>query len=102
MDIAQAVQSLTGGNTVQSILARVIHQQNREAKLPLQQAEIPQQFSYIANMILVDAMRPHQAIQQQQFGLKPPDCLPGSCAVPIMIEPQRRRGDHVDLHLADI
>ncbi len=34
VDIARAARSLAGGNTVGSVLARVMHQQNREAKLP--------------------------------------------------------------------
>ena len=82
-----------------SVLARVMHQQNREAKLPLQRAEIPQQLGHFARMILVDAVKSHQGIQHQQPRPKPPGRLPEPRAVPIVIEPEHRGGDHVDLHL---
>ena len=36
VDIAGAAQSLTSGNSVRSVLARVMHQHNRKAKLTLQ------------------------------------------------------------------
>src|SRR5215472_8086213 len=82
VDVARTPQSQAGGNAVPSILARVMHQHYREAELPLQRAEIPEQFGDVARMILVDAMKPHQRIQHQQPGPKPPDCLPEPTTVP--------------------
>ena len=36
MDIAEAAQSLTGGDSSRGVLARVMHQQDRDVELPLQ------------------------------------------------------------------
>ena len=67
--------ALTGGSSIPSILAGVVHQQHRDAKLPLQRAKIPQQLGDRAGVILVNAVKSHQRVEHQQLspaiGLSP-------------------------------
>ena len=44
MDVTGAAESLTGGDSAGGVLARVMHQHDREVQPPLQQAEVGQQF----------------------------------------------------------
>ena len=46
-------------------------QHHREVQLSLQRAEVGQQPGHFAGMVFVDAVQPHQRIQQQQPGLQP-------------------------------
>jgi hypothetical protein len=51
---------------------------------------------------LVDAVKSHQGIQNEQPGSQPLDCLHEPRAVRIAIEPQHGRGDDVDRDLGEI
>jgi hypothetical protein len=54
MDIAEAAQSLTGGDSSRGVLARVMQQQDRDVELPLQlnpsPLPTPLLTSYVAGM----------------------------------------------------
>ena len=98
MDITGATQSLTGRDAPRGVLSRVMNQQDRQIELPLQRTKVRQQLGHLAGMILIDAVKPHQGIENEQPGPEPPGCLKKPGAVPIVIEPECRRGDHVDFH----
>jgi hypothetical protein len=48
-----------------------MHQHHREVQLPLQRAEVGQQPGHFAGMVLVNRVKPHQRIQEQQPGPQP-------------------------------
>ena len=102
MDITGAAQSLTGGDSPRGVLSRVMHQQDREVELPLQRTKVRQQLGHFTGVVLVDAVKSHQGIQNEQPGPEPLGCLPEPRAVPIAIEPEHGRGDHVDLDSGEI
>ena len=78
-----------------------MHHQDRQVELPLQRAKVCQQLSHLAGMVLVGAVKSHQGIQNEQPGSEPPGCLQEPRAIPIAVEPEHGRGDHVDLHLGE-
>ncbi len=102
MDVTGAAQPLAGGGSPRGVLPRVMHQQHRQVELPLQRAKVRQQLGHFAGVVLVDAVKSHQGIQNEQPGPEPPGCLQEPRAVRIAIEPEHGRGDHVDLDLGEI
>ena len=71
MDVTGAAQSLAGGDSPRGVLARVMHQQDRQVELPLQRAKVRQQLGHFAGVVLVDAVKSHQGIQNEQPGSQP-------------------------------
>ena len=65
VDVAGAAKSLAGGDSPRGVLAGVMHQHHREVQLPLQGAEVGQQPGHFAGVVLVDAVKSHQRIEQQ-------------------------------------
>ena len=90
MQVARTAQPLTGGHSAGGVLARVMHQDHREVQLPLQQAEVGQQFGHFPGVVFIHAMQPDQRIQQQQAGPQPPGGLQQSLTVRFTVQPQRR------------
>ena len=97
VQVAGAAQPLAGGHSARGVFAGVMHQHHREVQLPLQRAEVGQQPGHFAGVVLVDAVKPHQRIQQQQPGPQPLGRFQEPPAVRIAVQPERRGGDHVDL-----
>ena len=89
VDVTGAAQALAGGDSPRGVLSRVMHQQDRQVELPLQRAKVRQQLGHFAGVVLVDAVKSHQGIQQQQPRPQPPGCLQEPRAIPIAIEPEQ-------------
>ncbi len=75
VDVTGAAQSLAGGNSPRGVLPGVMHQEDREVKLPLQRAKVRQQLGHFTGVVLVNAVKSHQGIQNQQPGPQPLGCL---------------------------
>ena len=71
MQVTGTAEPLTGGDSAGGVLARVMHQHDREVQLPLQRAKVGQQPGHFAGVVLVDAVQPHQRIEKQQPGPQP-------------------------------
>jgi hypothetical protein len=57
---------------------------------------------HFPGVVLVDAVKSHQGIEQQESRAEPPSGLQEPRAVRIAVEPQHRRGDHVDIDSGEI
>lgn len=98
MDVAGTTQSQSGSASTAGILARVMHQHDRQIELALQGAKVGQQPGHFTGMVLVDAMQPDQRIEQQQAGPKPPRRVEQPAAVGFAIKLQRGGRDHMHLN----
>ncbi len=76
-----------------------MHEHHRQVEFPLKRTNVGQQPGHFAGVVLVDAVQPHQGVQQQQPRAEPLGRFLELPAVCIVVEPQRGGGDHMDLHL---
>jgi len=77
----------------------MMHEENSETVASLQFSQIGQERRDLAAGILIDPVQPHERIQDQQTGPEIGDGLLETSAVSGKIEPQRRRGDDVNVEV---
>src|SRR5690606_20577680 len=63
----------------------------------LELAQVREQRCDLAGDVLVDAVKTHEGVEDEQSGLEPGDGLGETVAVTLEVEPYRRRGDDVDV-----
>src|SRR4029077_2928957 len=102
MNVTGTAKAQSSGGTSRGVLSRVMHQQDRQVELPLQRTKVRQQFGHLAGMVLVDAVKSHQGIQNEEPWPQLLARLQEPHAIPIAIQPESRRGDHVDLHSSEV
>jgi len=97
MNVTRAAEPHTGGSPARRILSRVMHQHDGKVEPPLKRAEVGQQLSHFGGVVLIDPVKPHERIEQQQPRPDSFGRLEELRAVRIAIEPKCRRRDHVDV-----
>jgi len=79
----------------------VVDKDDGDGVAPLQFAQEGEQRCHIAAGILIDAMQPHERIEDQQPWFQPGDGFLQSCPVGLEIEAQTGSGDHLDVEFGE-
>ena len=67
----------------------------------LQLAQIGEQGRDLAAGVLVDAVQPHERIEDEQTGPQPVDGLGEVAPIDLEVEAQHRRGDDLDVEIGE-
>ena len=96
VEFRRPAQGLTGADGT-GALSGVVDDGHGDGVTPLQLAQEGEQRGDLAADILIDAMQPHERIEDQQAWLEPAHGLVETRAVSIEVEAQAGRGDHLDV-----
>ena len=100
MELGGTAQRLAGADATPA-LPGVMDDEHGSAMPALQLAQEGQQRGDLAAGILVDAVQPHERVEDQQARLQSCDGLGEVAAVGIEIETQDRRRDHLDIEVGE-
>jgi hypothetical protein len=93
-EVTGSAQVLAAGGA--AVLARVVDDGEGQVVGALQLAQISEDGGDIAGLILVNAMEPHEGVEQEEPGSMAPDGLREAALVAWLIEAHAGRGDHAD------
>lgn len=85
-----------------SCLSGVVDEDDGEMELALKLSEVSEDGSDVRGEILVDSVEPDKRVEKQELG---PDAFEGideTFLVELGVEPEGRRGDHVDIERGEI
>ena len=80
----------------------VVDDEDGEAMAPLQLAQIGEQWGNFAAGVLVDAVQPHEGIEDQQAWLEVGDSVGEAAPIGVEIEPERRGGNNLDIEIGEV
>ena len=100
MELGGAAQGLAGADA-SSALPGVVHDEHGDAVPTLQLAQIGEQRRDLAAGVLVDAVQPHERIEDEQTGPQLVDGLGEVAPIGLEVEAQRRRGDDLDIEIGE-
>lgn len=75
----------------------MVHHQDGEIVLTLQPTQKSQQGRDLVGHVFVNAVQTHEGVEDQEFGLMVSDRLGQGLAICVEVQPQARRGDHLDV-----
>ncbi len=100
VELGGAAQGLAGAEAG-AALPGVVHDEHGDAVPALQLAQPGEQGGDLAAGVLVDAVQPHEGIEDEQTGPHPVDGLGEVAPVGLEVEAQRRRGDDLDIEIGE-
>ena len=100
VELGGAAQGLPGADA-RSALPGVVHDEHGDAVPTLQLAQPGEQGRDLATGVLVDAVQPHEGIEDEQPGPQPVDGLGEVAPISVEVEAQRRRGDDLDIEIGE-
>lgn len=96
-----AAQRLAGA-TMRRPLSCMVDHQDGEVVLTLQLAQEGQQRRDLVGHVFVNAVQTHEGVEDQQLGPMVSDRLGQGLAFCVEVEPQTRRGDHLDVDVGQL
>lgn len=98
---ARAAQRLASTH-LPAAFTSVMHEDDGEMKAALELAQVGEQRRDVAREVLVDAVQAYERIEDEQLGFERRDGLGEGVAVALEIDPDGRRGDHVDVEVREL
>jgi len=99
MELGRSAQRLPRAQAAAAFFG-MMHEEDCEIVASLQFSQIGQERCNFAAGVFVDPVQTDEGIQDQQTGSEISDCLLEASSVSGQIEPQRRRGDDVNIEFA--
>ncbi|MBK8979613.1 MAG: hypothetical protein IPM29_27245 [Planctomycetes bacterium] len=100
VQIAAAAQRLAGLRAL--LLAGVVDEHHGGVEAALEVADVAEQSGDLRGAVLVEAVQPHERIEEQEPGSEPFDGFGEPLLIAAQVEPQDRCGDDVEIERRDV
>jgi hypothetical protein len=101
VELGRAAQGLPAA-LVGGALAGVMDERDSGVKVTLQIAQVGKEWCDLGGGVFVDAMQTHEGVEHEQFWLQQGDRGGQRLSVIVVIEPERRHGDEVNVKAFEV